>query len=189
MWCAASCGAIGAFIRLLVHEISLYSWRSHGSDTIHHIFTFEGVNVKILWWHAYNIRTRSKQAWCAASFGAIGSVIRLLVHEISLYSWRSHGSDTIHHIFTFQGVNLKILWWHAYDVRTWSKHAWCAASFGAIGSVIRLGVHEISLYSWRSHGSDTIHHIFTFQGVNLKILWWHAYDIRTQSKQAWCAAS
>jgi hypothetical protein len=115
---------------------------------IHHIFTFDGVNVKILWWHAYNIRMRSKQAWCAASFGAIGAFMRLRFHEISLYSWRSHGSDTIHHIFTFQGVNLKILWWHAYDVRTWSKHAWCAASFGAIGSVIRLGVHEISLNSW-----------------------------------------
>ena len=121
-----------------------------------------GVNVKILWWHAYDIRTRSKQAWCAASFGAIGSFIRLRVHDLSSYSWRSHASETIHHIFTFQGVNVTILWWHAYDIRTRSKQAWCAASFGAISSFIRLRVHEISLYSWRSHGSDTIHHIFTF---------------------------
>ena len=60
---------------------------SHTSDTIHHIFTFQGVNLKILWWHAYNIRIGSKQAWCAASFGAIGLFTGLRVHEISLYSW------------------------------------------------------------------------------------------------------
>ena len=46
-----------------------------------------GVNVKILWWHAYDVRTRSKQAWCAASFDVIGFFACLFLHEMSLFVW------------------------------------------------------------------------------------------------------